>query len=224
MRTTTSRLCLTALFLLPALASAADFQRTTIERFDEQCSAERVILITLRSGQNITLMKGQHTGYVPVSDFGVPESFHQPNPPGELKWHCGDTAERSGCPLDATHVKVERDRRGRAMHFTCVRVEKCTEGFTRLDTLEDRCGEDRLKVGGRSIPFNATVGGIPFSSAKLDNQGRFRWYCDDSAERSRCPTATTTLEIERHDRDTRLFKTKCLKKGAQCERWGGQYP
>ena len=208
-----------------SVASATDLKLKVLDRFVEQCSAVQMTLITLRvvgnaSDPNVELKKGQTSRFVRMADFAkaVPAL-----PAGRMKWHCGDTAEMAGCGTDATHVRVSRAPTGRAATFTCYRVEACEAGQTKLDTLDDRCRAEQLRVGSALVKWRETATDIPYSSAKLNNTGGVRWTCGGVSERSNCPAGTTTLTVERKDRDTGLFHIQCLRAGAQCQGQHGEY-
>jgi hypothetical protein len=208
-----------------SVASATDLKAKVLDQFHEQCSAVQMTLITMRvvgnaSDPNVELKKGQRSRFVKMADFtaAVPGL-----PPGRMKWHCGDTAEMAGCGTDATHVRVSRAATGRAATFTCYRVEACEAGQTKLDTLDDRCHAEQLRVGSALVKWRETAKDIPYSSAKLNNTGGVRWTCGGVSERSNCPANTTTLTVERKDRDTGLFHIQCLRSGSQCEGHYGEY-
>ena len=207
-------------------AAGPELKPRVIERFKEGCSAVQLILIT-RSRDlppNVTLEKGQRSRYIDLDEFASKDIPSNHRLHGEMGWHCGDTAEDSECDNDATHVRVSRAATGRVAAFTCYRIESCEEGTTTLDTLDDKCGEETLWVGGRGIKFLQTVENIPFSAAKLTDSGGVRWHCGTSPERSNCPAGTTLLTVERRDRDTRTFHISCLRAGAKCEAYHGKYP
>lgn len=208
-----------------SVASATDFKAKVLDRFEEQCSAVMMTLITMRvvgmaSDPNVKLTKGQTSRYVRLGDFAAAEPDL---PPGRMKWHCGDTAEMAGCSWDATHVRVSRAATGRAATFTCYRVEACEAGQTKLDTLNDRCRAEQLRVGSALVKWRETVANIPYSSAKLNDTGGVRWTCGGVSERSNCPSGTTMLTVVRKDRDTGGFDIQCLRSGAQCESHYGEY-
>ena len=215
---------LAALCGCASLASAADLKARVLDRFEEQCSAVQMTLITRRvvgqvSDPNVALKKGQTSRYIKMGDFSAVPGV----PPGRMKWHCGDTPEMAGCGFEATHVRVSRAATGRAATFTCYRVEACEAGQTKLDTLDDRCHAELLRVGNARVQWRQTVANIPYSSAKLNDSGGVRWTCGGVSERSNCPSHTTALTVVRKDRDTGLFHIQCLRSGAQCEAHHGEY-
>ena len=225
MRSLLVGITLASLVCAPSVVSAQELKQKVVEQFNENCSAVQLTLITLKTGQNVVLKKGGKSKYIPLNNFGTPTAMgNPPLPLGEMEWFCGSTMERSECDSGSTHVRVERAASGRSTKFTCYAVESCTKGQTKLETLDDRCGEETLRVGGQRIKFLEKKENIPFSSAKLNNSGGVRWYCGDTAERSNCPANTTLLTVERKDRDNRLFHIQCLRAGLQCERHDGAYP
>lgn len=210
---------------LPAPAAAKDTLRARVlERFEEKCSAERLTLITVRGlGRNTDLAKGKRTGYLRMRDLGPHPDLAPPDAAGEIRWVCGDTQERSACPRETTHLRVQRAAAGRNVEMTCYRVERCGEGQALLSKLDDRCGEDVLRIGGQRLRFRERKEGIPYSAADISPPGAVRWYCGGTAERSQCPPGTTVLDVERRDRDTRLFHIECKREGGQCTAHHGSY-
>ena len=169
----------------PFAGSADELKRRTVEQFEEKCSAVELTLIIRKYGgvpANLTLRKGERSGFVrldELSSLDWPNLLH-----GEMVWHCGDTSERSECNNDATHVRVQRAATGRNVTFTCYRVESCKSGTTVLDTLDERCRQETLRVGNARIKWLETKENIPYASAKLNDSGGVRWTCGGAAERS----------------------------------------
>ena len=207
MRSFLVAITLASLVCGPSVGSAQELKAKVVEQFNENCSA---IQLRVSSFKDVTLKKGEKSGFIIAGVVWT-------------TWYCGDTEERSECHPSATHLRVERAASGRKTKFTCYRVESCTKGQIKLDTLDDRCGEETLRVGGHRIKFLEKKENIPFSSAKLNNSGGVRWYCGDTAERSNCPAKTTSLTVERKDLDTSLFHIQCLRTGLQCKPYHDEY-
>jgi hypothetical protein len=218
-----------ALLVCGPSAGLAQFPKppkaTVVEQFNENCSAVELSFTAVKTmytdAATVTLRMGQKSKLILLGALYEGSTWHTP---GDIEWFCGSTPEESHCDSTATHVRVARAASGRATKFTCYRIESCTEGTMTLDTLDDRCGEDLLKVGGRRIAFLGKKENIPISAANLGNSGAVRWYCGDSAEQSKCPANTTLLTVERYDRDTRLFHIHCLRSGSVCEEYLDDYP
>ena len=145
----------------PSPGGTDELKAGIVEQFNENCSAVKLTLIMRKYGgnsANLILDKGQRSPFLPLDLFDSVSSslLH-----GEMKWVCGDTFEKSECDSEATHVRVERAATGRETKFVCYRIQSCKPGQTKLDTLDDRCREETLRVGSARIKWLETKENIP---------------------------------------------------------------